>query len=98
MLVELNNGDTFCGHLVKCDTWMHVTVKEVFQTSPEGDRFFRLTEAYVRGNNVTYSIGEREDRSNQSQIKYLRMPEELPIRSRNQKNPESTTGGPERSR
>jgi small nuclear ribonucleoprotein (snRNP)-like protein len=52
ILVELKNGETLNGHLVNCDTWMNLTLKEVVQTSPEGDRFFRLAEAYVRGNNV----------------------------------------------
>ncbi|RMZ85006.1 hypothetical protein DV738_g294, partial [Chaetothyriales sp. CBS 135597] len=53
MLVELKNGETLNGHLVNCDTWMNLTLKEVVQTSPEGDRFWRLAEAYVRGNNVS---------------------------------------------
>ena len=52
MLVELKNGETLNGHLVNCDTWMNLTLKEVVQTSPEGDKFFRLPEVYVRGNNV----------------------------------------------
>lgn len=55
VLVELKNGETLNGHLVSCDTWMNLTLKEVVQTSPEGDRFFRLAEAYVRGNNVRLS-------------------------------------------
>lgn len=53
MLVELKNGETLNGHLVNSDTWMNLTLKEVVQTSPEGDRFFRLSEVYVRGNNVS---------------------------------------------
>jgi U6 snRNA-associated Sm-like protein LSm4 len=53
MLVELKNGETLNGHLVNCDTWMNLTLKEVVQTSPEGDRFMRLPEVYVRGNNVS---------------------------------------------
>lgn len=52
MLVELKNGETLNGHLVQCDTYMNLTLKEVVQTSPEGDKFFRLPECYVRGNNV----------------------------------------------
>lgn len=52
MLVELKNGETLNGHLIACDTWMNLTLKEVVQTSPEGDKFFRLSEVYVRGNNV----------------------------------------------
>ena len=54
MLVELKNGETLNGHLVNCDTWMNLTLKEVVQTSPEGDKFFRLPEVYVRGNNVSF--------------------------------------------
>ncbi|KAK6371776.1 hypothetical protein LTS17_008599 [Exophiala oligosperma] len=61
MLVELKNGETLNGHLVNCDTWMNLTLKEVVQTSPEGDKFWRLPEVYIRGNN----------------IKYLRVPEEI---------------------
>ncbi|BCR96334.1 U6 snRNA-associated Sm-like protein LSm4 [Aspergillus luchuensis] len=61
MLVELKNGETLNGHLASCDNWMNLILKEVVQTSPEGDRFFRLPEVYVRGNN----------------IKYLRIPEEI---------------------
>jgi U6 snRNA-associated Sm-like protein LSm4 len=52
MLVELKNGETLNGHLVQCDTYMNLTLREVVQTSPDGDRFYRLPEAYVRGNNV----------------------------------------------
>lgn len=52
MLVELKNGETLNGHLISCDTWMNLTLKEVVQTSPDGDKFFRLPEVYVRGNNV----------------------------------------------
>jgi len=61
MLVELKNGETLNGHLVNCDTWMNLTLKEVVQTSPDGDKFTRLAEVYIRGNN----------------IKYLRVPEEI---------------------
>lgn len=53
MLVELKSGETLNGHLVSCDTYMNLTLREVVQTSAEGDRFHRLAEAYVRGNNVS---------------------------------------------
>lgn len=56
MLVELKNGETLNGHLVNCDTWMNLTLKEVVQTSPEGDKFVRLPEVYVKGNNVRYLL------------------------------------------
>lgn len=61
MLVELKNGETLNGHLVSGDTWMNLTLKEVVQTSPDGDKFYRLPEVYVKGNN----------------IKYLRVPDEI---------------------
>ncbi|KAF9161311.1 RNA processing protein, partial [Mortierella sp. AD010] len=60
-LVELKNGETFNGHLVNCDNWMNLTLREVIQTSSDGDRFWRLTECYIRGNT----------------IKYLRVPDEI---------------------
>lgn len=52
MLVELKNGETLNGHLVSCDNWMNLLLRDVVQTSPEGDRFFKLPEVYIRGNNV----------------------------------------------
>ncbi|CAO3680521.1 unnamed protein product [Rhizopus microsporus] len=61
MLVELKSGETFNGHLVNCDNWMNLTLREVIQTSPEGDKFWRLPECYIRGNT----------------IKYLNVPEEI---------------------
>ncbi|KHJ33551.1 putative small nuclear ribonucleoprotein [Erysiphe necator] len=61
MLVELKNGETLNGHLVSGDIWMNLTMKEVVQTSPDGDKFYRLAEVYVKGSN----------------IKYLRVPDEI---------------------
>jgi U6 snRNA-associated Sm-like protein LSm4 len=40
---------------------MNLTLREVIQTSPEGDKFWRLPECYIRGNT----------------IKYLNVPEEI---------------------
>ncbi|KAK3318473.1 hypothetical protein B0H66DRAFT_557375 [Apodospora peruviana] len=54
MLVELKNGETMNGHLVLCDTWMNLTLREVVQTSSDGDKFTRLPEVYVKGNNIKY--------------------------------------------
>ena len=66
MLVELKNGETYNGHLVSCDNWMNINLREVICTSRDGDRFWRMSECYVRG----------------STIKYLRIPDEviMPIR------------------
>uniref|UniRef100_A0A1D2A1K0 U6 snRNA-associated Sm-like protein LSm4 n=1 Tax=Auxenochlorella protothecoides TaxID=3075 RepID=A0A1D2A1K0_AUXPR len=60
-LIELKSGETYNGHLVLCDTWMNIHLREVICTSKDGDRFWRMPEAYVRGNT----------------IKYLRVPDEV---------------------
>lgn len=54
MLVELKNGETYNGHLVSCDTWMNVHLKEVICTAKDGDRFWRMATCYVRGNTIKY--------------------------------------------
>ncbi|KAI0261280.1 hypothetical protein BC834DRAFT_897074 [Gloeopeniophorella convolvens] len=61
MLVELKNGETFNGHLVNCDNFMNITLREVYQTNADGDRFWKVKECYIRG----------------STIKYLRVPDSL---------------------
>ncbi|KAI9505190.1 hypothetical protein GGI25_002238 [Coemansia spiralis] len=54
ILVELKNGETYNGHLEKCDNFMNITLREVIQTASDGDRFWRLVEAYIRGNTIKY--------------------------------------------
>ncbi|KAF9515348.1 hypothetical protein BS47DRAFT_1328170 [Hydnum rufescens UP504] len=85
MLVELKNGETFNGHLVNCDNFMNITLREVYQTSAEGDRFWRLKECYIRG----------------STIKYLRVPDVLldtlkqeQLRARESGRSHRVAGGP----
>ena len=51
-LVELKNGETFNGHLVNCDNFMNITLREVYQTNAEGDRFWKVKECYIRGSTV----------------------------------------------
>jgi U6 snRNA-associated Sm-like protein LSm4 len=63
-LVELKNGETYNGHLVNCDTWMNIHLREVICTSKDGDHFWRMPECYIRGNT----------------IKYLRVPDEVSSR------------------
>ncbi|KAF8920903.1 RNA processing protein [Dissophora ornata] len=77
MLVELKNGETFNGHLVNCDNWMNLTLREVIQTSSDGDRFWRLTECYIRGNT----------------IKYLRVPDEIIDMVKEEANKQRLAGG-----
>eukprot|EP00457_Paulinella_chromatophora_P018601 gb/GEZN01019965.1/.p1 GENE.gb/GEZN01019965.1/~~gb/GEZN01019965.1/.p1 ORF type:complete len:150 (-),score=14.63 gb/GEZN01019965.1/:180-629(-) len=61
MLVELKNGETYNGHLVACDSWMNLHLREVICTSRDGTRFWQIRECFVRGNT----------------IKYLRVPDEV---------------------
>lgn len=59
--MELKNGETYNGHLVSCDNWMNINLREVICTSRDGDKFWRMPECYIRG----------------STIKYLRIPDEV---------------------
>ncbi|WIA37705.1 hypothetical protein OEZ86_014590 [Tetradesmus obliquus] len=61
VLVELKSGETYNGHLVNCDSWMNIHLREVICTSKDGDRFWRMPEIYIRGNT----------------LKYIRVPEEV---------------------
>ncbi|KAJ2077391.1 RNA processing protein [Coemansia sp. RSA 988] len=54
ILVELKNGETYNGHLEKCDNFMNIILREVIQTDSDGDRFWRLPEVYIRGNTIKY--------------------------------------------
>lgn len=60
MLVELKSGETLNGLLVNCDTWMNLTLREVVQTSADGDKFMRLPEIYVRGSTVSPGACRRQ--------------------------------------
>ena len=51
-LIELKNGETFNGHLVQCDSWMNIHLREVICTSKDADRFGRMPQAYIRGNTI----------------------------------------------
>lgn len=55
MLVELKNGETLNGHLVNCDTWMNLTLKEVVQTSPV--RYIRCVTRLLHGAELTKRWG-----------------------------------------
>ncbi|KAL1490890.1 hypothetical protein ABEB36_011568 [Hypothenemus hampei] len=86
MLVELKNGETYNGHLVSCDNWMNINLREVICTSRDGDKFWKMPECYIRG----------------STIKYLRIPdevidmvkEETIIKNKQSRDPKGGRGGP----
>ncbi|KAL6981013.1 hypothetical protein U1Q18_022647 [Sarracenia purpurea var. burkii] len=54
-LVELKNGETYNnGHLVNCDTWMNIHLREVICISKDGDWFWRMPGCYIWGNTIKY--------------------------------------------
>eukprot|EP01068_Selenidium_serpulae_P018275 Selendium_serpulae@DN6446_c4_g2_i3.p1 len=61
MMVELKNGDTYSGLLAACDGFMNLHMRDAVCTSRDGERFWKIPECYIRGNN----------------IKYLRLPNEV---------------------
>lgn len=81
--MELKNGETFNGVLASCDNWMNINLREVICTSREGDRFWRMSECYVRG----------------PMIKYLRIADEVidtvkeDVRSHQQQHGQPNRGG-----
>jgi len=54
LLVELKNGETYNGHLVSCDGWMNINLRDVICPSRDGERFWRIPQCYVRGNSIKY--------------------------------------------
>ncbi|RWW40353.1 hypothetical protein BHE74_00054277 [Ensete ventricosum] len=45
-LVELKNGETYNGHLVNCDTWMNIHLREVICTSKVNAFFLFFIAVY----------------------------------------------------
>ncbi|KIR36867.1 hypothetical protein I310_00945 [Cryptococcus deuterogattii CA1014] len=67
MLVELKNGVTFNGHLVECDTFMNVTLREVYQTSADGERFWKMKEMFIKGNITIFWNKQLRNRTRREQ-------------------------------
>lgn len=78
VLVELKNGETYNGHMVNCDNWMNIHLTEVICTSKDGDRFWRLPEAYLRGNTIKY-IRVPDEVIDKVQDEQLRRDEKRPM-------------------
>ena len=77
--MELKNGETFNGHLVNCDNFMNITLRDVYQTSTDADRFWKLKECYIRGSTVRVIpvVPSTQNEYKDFQIKYIRLPEKL---------------------
>ncbi|CDU18191.1 U6 snRNA-associated Sm-like protein LSm4, putative [Plasmodium yoelii] len=54
VMVELKNGETYSGFLVFCDRFMNLHMKNIICTSKDGDKFWKISECYVRGSSVKY--------------------------------------------
>ncbi|EPR63142.1 LSM domain-containing protein [Toxoplasma gondii TgCatPRC2] len=54
MMVELKSGETYSGLLASCDGFMNLHLKDSVCTSKDGERFWKLSECYIRGNMVKY--------------------------------------------
>ena len=54
IFLELKNGETFNGKLLKVDSWMNIFLVEAIRTSREGDRFVLCPEVSIRGNAVKF--------------------------------------------
>lgn len=52
-LVELKNGETYNGHMIACDNFMNITLRDVILTAPDGDKFYQMKEVYLKGNVVS---------------------------------------------
>jgi len=54
ILVELKNGDTFNGNLLKMDSFMNLFLEKVIITTKTGSLFYESTFVYIKGENVKY--------------------------------------------
>eukprot|EP00011_Vannellida_sp_DIVA3-517-6-12_P012301 CAMPEP_0114631814 /NCGR_PEP_ID=MMETSP0168-20121206/14608_1 /TAXON_ID=95228 ORGANISM="Vannella sp., Strain DIVA3 517/6/12" /NCGR_SAMPLE_ID=MMETSP0168 /ASSEMBLY_ACC=CAM_ASM_000044 /LENGTH=152 /DNA_ID=CAMNT_0001843395 /DNA_START=54 /DNA_END=509 /DNA_ORIENTATION=+ len=60
VLVELKNGHTYNGKLQSCDNWMNIILVDAVCTSRDGEKFWNITECYVRGNTIKYLLLPKE--------------------------------------
>ncbi|KAF7459279.1 putative U6 snRNA-associated Sm-like protein LSm4 [Cryptosporidium felis] len=54
VLVELKNGETYSGVLTGVDGFMNLALNNVVCTSNNGNCFLKMTECYIRGNNIKF--------------------------------------------
>ena len=47
-------GETYNGHLVNCDSWMNINLREVIVTSADTEKFWRVAEIYIKGNTIKH--------------------------------------------
>eukprot|EP00916_Digyalum_oweni_P006663 GHVL01011348.1.p1 GENE.GHVL01011348.1~~GHVL01011348.1.p1 ORF type:complete len:146 (+),score=60.13 GHVL01011348.1:155-592(+) len=54
ILVELKNGETYTGILAASDCFMNLYMKNIVLTNIYGDEFIKISECYIRGNNIKF--------------------------------------------
>lgn len=53
-MVELKSGETYAGVLTGVDGFMNLALNNVICTSKDGSSFFKMSECYIRGNNIKF--------------------------------------------
>lgn len=89
-LLELKNGETYNGHMVACDSWMNVHLREVICTSKAsacniGDAIVTSLQSHLRAAPTLKCCVQDGDRFwrmpetyvRGNTIKYLRVPNEV---------------------
>jgi U6 snRNA-associated Sm-like protein LSm4 len=51
-LIELKNGDSVKGILENIDNFMNLKLKDIIWTSFNGEKFWKVPEGFIRGNNI----------------------------------------------
>lgn len=54
IMVEVKTGETYNGILKAVDKFMNIKLADAVLTSPNGDVFHSIKEAYIRGNTLKY--------------------------------------------
>lgn len=54
--VELKNGDNIKGDLENIDNYMNLKINDAIYSSKTNDKFWKISEIYIRGNNINSII------------------------------------------
>ena len=52
--IELKTGECYNGYIQNADYFMNFQLRDVTITASDGNKFFHVSECFVRGNNVKY--------------------------------------------
>lgn len=48
----MKNGDSVKGNLENVDNFMNLKLRDVIYTSSDGNKFWKINEEFIRGNNI----------------------------------------------